>query len=221
MTRGLLYGESAVGNGDNLRKAVNNLGNMVEGMTEEQMNVVMGCILEVEELEKQVGWLSEAQIRAITGGLLYGESAVGNGRDNVRQILGNLENMLDDMTVEQKSHIASCIVSGKPDILGTPEKEVGYMSEAQMRAMTRGLLYSESNVGNPEKEVGWLSEAQMRAMTRGLLYAESAVGNGDNLRKAVNNLGNMVEDMTEEQMNVVMGCILEVEELEKQVGWLS
>merc|ERR1719205_584757 len=105
--------------------------------------------------------------------------------------------------------------------LGTPEKEVGYMSEAQMRAMTRGLLYSESNVGNPEKEVGWLSEAQMRAMTRGLLYAESAVGNGDNLRKAVNNLGNMVEDMTEEQMNVVMGCILEVEELEKQVGWLS
>merc|ERR1719232_2206635 len=90
-----------------------------------------------------------------------------------------------------------------------------------MRALTRGLLYAESTVGTPEKQVGYMSEAQMRALTRGLLYEESAVGTGDNLRKAVNNLGNMVEGMTKEELEVVMGCILEVEDLETQVGYMS
>merc|ERR550539_1951445 len=132
------------------------------------MNVVMGCILEVEELEKQVGWMTPEQMRAFTKGYLWRESAVGNGRDNVRQILSNLENMLDDMTAEQKSHIASCIVSGKPNILGTPEKEVGWLTPEQWRYATGGVLYSESNVGTPEKEVGWLTPEQWRYATGGV-----------------------------------------------------
>merc|ERR1719205_534895 len=163
-TKGYLWAES------NLGTPEKEVGYMSEAQMRAMTRGLLYAESNVGNPEKEVGWLSEAQMRAMTRGLLYGESAVGNGRDNVRQILSNLENMIDDMTVEQKSHIASCIVSGKPDILGTPEKEVGWLSEAQMRAMTRGLLYAESQTGT-KKAVEMQTNERLKQANKSLREA--------------------------------------------------